>query len=75
MRLERSLVSMLILTEPDLRSVLKTPDVIIAVERGFRAMARGDTVVPWRLRLGVPGADAVLSVSEYHDDRIFLSSR
>jgi alanine dehydrogenase len=51
---------MLILTEPDLRLVLKMHDVIDAVEAGFRAMARGDTVVPERLRLGVPGVDAVL---------------
>ncbi len=51
---------MLILTEPDLRSVLKMHDVIDAVEVGFRAMARGDTVVPERLRLGVPSVDAVL---------------
>lgn len=51
---------MLILTEPDLRSVLKMNEVIDAVERGFRAMARGDTVVPERLRLAIPEADGVL---------------
>ncbi|HSO76475.1 MAG TPA: ornithine cyclodeaminase family protein [Blastocatellia bacterium] len=51
---------MLILTEPDLRSVLKMNEVIDAVERGFRAMARGDAVVPDRLRLEVPAANAVL---------------
>jgi len=51
---------MLILTEADLRSLLKMGEVIDAVERGFRAMARGDAFAPERLRLDVPGADAVL---------------
>jgi alanine dehydrogenase len=51
---------MLILSEADLRTVLKMQDVIAAVERGFQAMARGGAVMPQRLRLDIPSRDAVL---------------
>ncbi|MEK6303235.1 MAG: ornithine cyclodeaminase family protein [Acidobacteriota bacterium] len=51
---------MLILTETDLRSVLKMREVIDAVELGFRALARGDAFAPARLAMDLPGRDAVL---------------
>jgi ornithine cyclodeaminase/alanine dehydrogenase-like protein (mu-crystallin family) len=51
---------MLILTEADLRSVLNMREVIEAVERGFLAMAHGNAIAPERLKLIVPGRDAVL---------------
>jgi alanine dehydrogenase len=51
---------MLILTEADLRTVLKMQEVIAVVERGFRAMAQGLGVMPQRLRLDIPSRDAVL---------------
>jgi ornithine cyclodeaminase/alanine dehydrogenase-like protein (mu-crystallin family) len=51
---------MLILAEKDLRLVLKMADVIDAVEGGFRALARGDAVVPQRLHLEIPESRGVL---------------
>lgn len=51
---------MLILSEADLRSVLKMLEVIDAVDLGFRALARGDAFAPARLAMEVPGCDAVL---------------
>ena len=51
---------MLILSEADLRTVLKMQEVITVVERGFRAMAQGAGVIPQRLRLDIPSRDAVL---------------
>jgi ornithine cyclodeaminase len=51
---------MLILTENDLRKVLKMADVIGAVEMGFRALARGDASAPSRLRLDIEEEDGVL---------------
>ena len=51
---------MLILSEQDLKSILVVPDVIDAVERGFRALGRGDVRVPERLHLEVPDACGVL---------------
>jgi alanine dehydrogenase len=51
---------MLILSEADLRTVLKMQQVIAVVERGFRAMARGAGLMPQRLRLDIPSRDAVL---------------
>lgn len=51
---------MLVLTESDLREVLKMREAIDVVESGFRAMARGDAIAPQRLRLDVPGGAAVL---------------
>ncbi|HLF84302.1 MAG TPA: ornithine cyclodeaminase family protein [Blastocatellia bacterium] len=59
---------MLILTESDLRAVLTMGDVIDAVEQGFRAFARGDAVVPERLRLEVPEHHGmVLEMPAYAD--------
>ena len=51
---------MLILSEQDLKSILVVSDVIDAVERGFRALGRGDVRVPERLHLEVPEAGGVL---------------
>lgn len=51
---------MLILSESDLRAVLTMPDVIEAVEQGFRALGRGVASVPERLRLDVPTHNGVL---------------
>jgi alanine dehydrogenase len=51
---------MLILNESDLRSVLDMREVIEAVEAGFGSLARGDAVLPERLRLGIPGRRAML---------------
>lgn len=51
---------MLILTEKDLRQVLKMADVIDAVEAGFRALASGDAVAPSRLHLEIPEHKGVL---------------
>ena len=51
---------MLILSEADLRTVLKTQEVIAVVDRGFREMARGAGLMPQRLRLDIPSRDAVL---------------
>ena len=51
---------MLILSEPDLRSLLSMADVIEAVEGGFRALARGEANVPERLRLDLPAQKGVL---------------
>ncbi|HSE38661.1 MAG TPA: ornithine cyclodeaminase family protein [Blastocatellia bacterium] len=51
---------MLILSESDLRAVLTMPDVIDAVEQGFRALGRGGVRVPERLRLDVPAHNGVL---------------
>ncbi|MFP5263321.1 MAG: ornithine cyclodeaminase family protein [Blastocatellia bacterium] len=51
---------MLILNESDLRSVLEMSEVIDAVEAGFGSLARGDAVLPERLRLGIPGRRAML---------------
>ena len=51
---------MLILSESDLRAVLTMPDVIDAVEQGFRALGRGEANVPERLRLDVPAHNGVL---------------
>ena len=51
---------MLILSESDLRSVLTMKDVIDAVEEGFRALARGETNVPDRLRLDVPDQNGIV---------------
>jgi len=45
---------MLILTEQDLKSLLKMSDVIGAVEYGFRALAAGATRIPNRLGLSLP---------------------
>src|SRR5262245_44782334 len=51
---------MLILSESDLRAVLKMRDVIDAVEQGFLAMARGEATAPERLKLDVPAGKGVL---------------
>ena len=51
---------MLILSEKELRQVLKMADVIDAVEAGFRALARGDAVAPSRLQLEIPESSGVL---------------
>lgn len=51
---------MLILSESDLRVLLSMGDVIEAVEAGFRALARKEATVPERLRLDLPGQEAVV---------------
>ena len=51
---------MLILSEQDLRSILVVPDVIDAVEGGFRALGRGDVRVPERLFLDLPESEGAL---------------
>lgn len=51
---------MLILSESNLRSVLTMKDVIEAVERGFRAIARGEANIPERLRLDVPDRNGIV---------------
>src|SRR5713101_7998644 len=51
---------MLILNEADLRNVLTMRDVIDAVESGFRALARGEAVMPERLRLDVPAHNGIV---------------
>lgn len=51
---------MLILSENDLRKLLKMGDVIDAIEDGFRALARGDAVAPSRLHLEIPESSGVL---------------
>lgn len=51
---------MLILSEADLRAVLKMQEVIAVVEEGFRAIAQGVVVMPQRLRLDITNRDAVL---------------
>jgi ornithine cyclodeaminase/alanine dehydrogenase len=50
----------LILSEKDLRLVLRMRDVIESVEEGFRALSRGEARAPDRLGLNLPEADAVL---------------
>jgi ornithine cyclodeaminase/alanine dehydrogenase-like protein (mu-crystallin family) len=54
------ITKMLILSENDLRKVLKMCDVIEAIEGGFRALARGDAVAPSRLHLEIPEWSGVL---------------
>jgi alanine dehydrogenase len=51
---------MLILNEADLRNVLTMRDVIDAVESGFRALARGEAVMPERLHLDVPAHNGIV---------------
>lgn len=51
---------MLILSENDLRKLLKMGDVIDAIEDGFRALASGDAVAPSRLHLEIPESNGVL---------------
>ena len=51
---------MLILSEADLRNVLTMRDVIDAVESGFRALARGEALIPERLRLDVPTHNGIV---------------
>lgn len=51
---------MLILSENDLRKLLKMGDVIDAIEDGFRALASGDAVAPLRLHLEIPESNGVL---------------
>jgi alanine dehydrogenase len=51
---------MLVLNEADLRNVLTMRDVIDAVESGFRALGRGEAVIPERLRLEVPAHDGIV---------------
>jgi alanine dehydrogenase len=51
---------MLILSENDLRKLLKMGEVINAIEDGFRALARGDAVAPSRLHLEIPESSGVL---------------
>ena len=51
---------MLILSEQDLKSILLVPDVIDAVERGFRALGLGEVRVPARLHLDLAEAGGVL---------------
>jgi alanine dehydrogenase len=51
---------MLILSEQDLRSLLKLGDVVGAVEEGFRALGRGDVRAPERLHLDIPESRAVM---------------
>src|SRR5262249_17460715 len=51
---------MLVLNEAVLRDVLKMPDVIVAVEEGFRSLSRGEARGPGRLRFALPEASAVL---------------
>ena len=54
------LFMMLILSEQDLRSLLKPWDVVTAVEEGFRALGRGDVRVPERMHLDIPESRAVM---------------
>lgn len=51
---------MLVLNESDLRTVLTMPEVIEAVEAGFRALARGHATVPERTRLDVLEYNGIL---------------
>ena len=51
---------MLLLSESDLRALLTMRDVIDAVESGFRALSRGEAVVPERLTLEVAAHHGVL---------------
>jgi alanine dehydrogenase len=51
---------MLILSEQDLKSILDVPDVVDAVEGGFRALGCGDVCVPERLLLDLPESDGTL---------------
>ena len=51
---------MLLLREPDLRAVLSMPDVINAVELGFRSIALGNVKIPERLTLDLPSQQAIL---------------
>jgi len=51
---------MLLLSEPDLRTVLSMRDVIDAVESGFRSIALGNAKIPERLSLNLPTQQAVL---------------
>ena len=51
---------MLILSEQDLKSILGVPDVIEAIEQGFRSLGRGEVRVPERLLFDMPESDGVL---------------
>jgi len=51
---------MLLLSAQDLRSLLAVPDVIDAVEGGFRALGRGEVRVPQRLFLDLPSSEGAL---------------
>jgi alanine dehydrogenase len=51
---------MLILREQDLRSILAVPDVIDAVEGGFRALGVGDVHAPERLLFDLPESEGAL---------------
>jgi ornithine cyclodeaminase/alanine dehydrogenase len=51
---------MLILSEQDLRSLLRLGEVVGAVEEGFRALGRGDVRAPERLHLDIPESRAVM---------------
>ncbi len=51
---------MLILSESDLRRVLKMRDLIDAVENGFQSLFQGSAFAPERLHLTIPSQNAVL---------------
>jgi alanine dehydrogenase len=51
---------MLILTEQELRRMLRPADVVAAVAEGFRALGRGDVTAPERLHLEIPESGAVM---------------